>query len=102
MPKSPQHGSKLVQIVWLFQLLTLYTFFLTTKNQNHQFSHLLIQSMLIISLGLHTSFIRGNKRYTLGVIFTDKKSTAMQAVERIIWLLLIIGYVFVIYRIYYK
>ncbi|MGG5311901.1 hypothetical protein IGL76_000586 [Enterococcus sp. DIV2381] len=102
MPNKTQPGSKLIQVIWLLQLLALYTFFLTTNDQSYQLSNLIIKLLIMLSLGLQSFFIRSNRNYKFGIIFTYNQSIIAQIVERLIWLLLIVSYFFVFYIFYFK
>lgn len=102
MSNKTQAGSKLIQVIWLLQLLTLYTFFLTTNDQSYQLSNLIMKLLIMLSLGLQSFFIRSNRNYKFGIIFTYNQSTIAQIVERLIWFILIVSYFFVFYIFYYK
>lgn len=102
MSIKTQAGSKLIQVIWLLQLLTLYTFFLTTNDQSYQLSNLIMKLLIMLTLGLQSFFIRSNRNYKFGIIFTYNQSTIAQIVERLIWFILIVSYFFVFYIFYYK
>lgn len=102
MSNKTQVMRKLVQVIWLLQLLTLYTFFLTTNDQSYQLSNLIMKLLIMLSLGLQSIFIRSNRNYKFGIIFTYNQSTIAQIVERLIWFILIVSYFFVFYIFYYK
>ncbi|MGM0292070.1 hypothetical protein IGJ19_000549 [Enterococcus sp. DIV1368b] len=102
MSNKTQAGSKLIQVIWLLQLLTLYTFFLTTNDQSYQLSNLIMKLLIMLTLGLQSFFIRSNRNYKFGIIFTYNQSTIAQIVERLIWFILIVSYFFVFYIFYYK
>ncbi|STD22144.1 Uncharacterised protein [Enterococcus mundtii] len=102
MSNKTQAGSKLIQVIWLLQLLTLYTFFLTTNDQSYQLSNLIMKLLIMLTLGLQSFFIRSNRNYKFGILFTYNQSTIAQIVERLIWFILIVSYFFVFYIFYYK
>lgn len=102
MSNKIKSGNKIVQIIWLSQLLIFFTFFLTTNNQSDQLSNLIIKLLIIISLSLQSLFIGNSKQIKLGVIFTNNRSTITQTFEKLIWLLFIIGYFCILYMFYYK
>lgn len=62
MSNKTQAGSKLIQVIWLLQLLTLYTFFLTTNDQSYQLSNLIMKLLIMLSLGLQSIFIRRDRK----------------------------------------